>query len=79
MVGARGAERVRLPWGEFQALWLGEAISIVGDQLAKVAVAMSVFDRTGSAAFDRRGVRGDVRGATGGRASACRTGRPVRA
>ncbi|WP_410655447.1 MFS transporter [Amycolatopsis sp. lyj-112] len=52
MAGARGAERVRLPrGGEFQALWLGEAISVVGDQLAKVAVAMSVFDRTGSAAW----------------------------
>lgn len=52
MTGTEAAERVKLPrGGEFQALWLGEAVSVVGDQLAKVAVAMLVFERTGSAAW----------------------------
>lgn len=34
---------------EFRALWLAEAISIGGDQLAKVAIALLVYHRTGSA------------------------------
>lgn len=34
---------------EFRALWLAEAISIAGDQLAKVALALVVYNRTGSA------------------------------
>lgn len=34
---------------EFRALWLAEAISIAGDQLAKVALALVVYSRTGSA------------------------------
>jgi MFS family permease len=34
---------------EFRALWLAEALSLVGDQLARVALAILVFDRTGSA------------------------------
>lgn len=54
MAGQRGTEpdRVRLPrGGEFAAVWLGELGSVAGDQLAKVAVALLVFDRTGSAAW----------------------------
>lgn len=35
--------------GEFRALWLAEAVSIGGDQLAKVAIALLVYHRTGSA------------------------------
>lgn len=34
---------------EFRALWLAEAISTAGDQLAKVALALAVYGRTGSA------------------------------
>ncbi|HEY0639320.1 MAG TPA: MFS transporter [Pseudonocardiaceae bacterium] len=35
--------------GEFRALWTAEAQSVVGDQLAKVALTVLVFQRTGSA------------------------------
>ncbi|MPY80183.1 MAG: MFS transporter [Actinophytocola sp.] len=34
---------------EFRGLWLAEALSIGGDQLAKVALAIMVYDRTDSA------------------------------
>lgn len=34
---------------EFRGLWLAEALSIAGDQLAKVALAIMVYDRTESA------------------------------
>lgn len=34
---------------EFRALWAAEALSIAGDQLAKVALALLVYDRTQSA------------------------------
>ena len=34
---------------EFRALWVTEIVSTVGDQLAKVAVSVVVFQRTGSA------------------------------
>jgi len=34
--------------GEFRALWLAQALSYVGDQLAQVALAVLVFHRTGS-------------------------------
>lgn len=34
---------------EFRALWLAEAVSVAGDQLAKVALALVVYHRTGSA------------------------------
>jgi MFS family permease len=34
---------------EFRTLWLAEAVSIAGDQLAKVALALTVYSRTGSA------------------------------
>ncbi|TCC55242.1 MFS transporter [Kribbella pittospori] len=35
---------------EFRALWIAHAQSRLGDQLARVAIAVLVFDRTGSAA-----------------------------
>jgi MFS family permease len=35
---------------EFRAMWAAETLSIAGDQLARVALAVLVFDRTGSAA-----------------------------
>jgi predicted MFS family arabinose efflux permease len=35
--------------GEFRALWLAQILSVVGDQLARVALTLLVFDRTGSA------------------------------
>lgn len=34
--------------GEFRALWLAQALSYVGDQLAQVALAVLVYHRTGS-------------------------------
>ncbi|MEP7020075.1 MAG: MFS transporter [Pseudonocardiales bacterium] len=36
---------------EFRALWVAEAISMAGDQLARVAVSILVFNRTGSASL----------------------------
>ncbi|XVQ11440.1 MFS transporter [Spirillospora sp. CA-255316] len=35
--------------GEFRALWLAQALSFVGDQLAQVALAVLVYERTNSA------------------------------
>jgi MFS family permease len=35
--------------GEFRALWLGQGMSLVGDQLAQVALAILVYNRTHSA------------------------------
>ncbi len=37
--------------GEFRALWLAQALSVAGDQLARVALSLLVFERTGSAAL----------------------------
>jgi MFS family permease len=37
--------------GEFRALFAAQSLSIAGDQLARVALAFLVFDRTGSAAL----------------------------
>ncbi len=36
---------------EFRALWIGETLSIAGDQLARVALAVLVFNRTHSPAL----------------------------
>jgi MFS family permease len=36
---------------EFRALWCAELLSVAGDQLARVALAVLVFDRTGSASL----------------------------
>jgi MFS family permease len=52
MAGAQsavGAWRTVLADREFRALWLAQALSLAGDQLARVAVAVLVFDRTDSA------------------------------
>lgn len=49
MAATRTGMGVVLAVGEFRALWLAEAISIGGDQLAKVALALVVYHRTGSA------------------------------
>ncbi|MQY04577.1 MFS transporter [Actinomadura macrotermitis] len=35
--------------GEFRALWLAQALSFVGDQLAQIALAVLVYSHTGSA------------------------------
>jgi len=35
--------------GEFRALWLAQVLSVVGDQLARVALTLLVYDRTRSA------------------------------
>jgi MFS family permease len=37
--------------GEFRALWGAELLSILGDQLARVALALLVYERTASAAL----------------------------
>jgi MFS family permease len=34
--------------GEFRALWLAQVLSFIGDQLAQVALAVLVYNRTGS-------------------------------
>jgi predicted MFS family arabinose efflux permease len=34
--------------GEFRALWIAQVLSVAGDQLARVALTLLVFDRTGS-------------------------------
>src|SRR5215472_8757128 len=34
---------------EFRALWLAQVLSVTGDQLARVALTLLVYDRTGSA------------------------------
>src|SRR5690349_7781515 len=36
---------------EFRALWAAELLSVLGDQLARVALAVLVFQRTSSAAL----------------------------
>lgn len=36
--------------GEFRALWSAELLSVMGDQLARVALAVLVYDRTGAGA-----------------------------
>ena len=35
--------------GEFRAIWLAQSLSFIGDQLAQVALAVLVYDTTGSA------------------------------
>jgi MFS family permease len=50
-----GAERVRLrdafAVAEFRAVWAAQSQSRIGDQFARVALALAVFDRTASAAL----------------------------
>lgn len=47
----RAGLRAALAVGEFRALWSAELLSVAGDQLAKVALAVLVFDRTHSPAW----------------------------
>jgi predicted MFS family arabinose efflux permease len=35
--------------GEFRSVWLAQVLSVAGDQLARVAITVLVYDRTGSA------------------------------
>jgi hypothetical protein len=35
--------------GEFRALFAGQTVSVVGDQFARVALSVQVYDRTSSA------------------------------
>jgi len=35
--------------GEFRTLWLAQVLSVTGDQLARVALTVLIYDRTGSA------------------------------
>jgi hypothetical protein len=46
---ARVSFRDVLGMGEFRAVWLAQLASIAGDQFAKLAVAVLVYERTGSA------------------------------
>jgi MFS family permease len=43
--------RATLGVGEFRAIWLAEFQSVLGDQLARVALSVLVFQRTGSAVW----------------------------
>jgi hypothetical protein len=43
--------RGTLAVGEFRAIWLAELQSIFGDQLARVALSVLVYQRTNSAAL----------------------------
>jgi len=38
---------------EFRALWVAQLLSVVGDQLARVALTLLVYDRTRSAFLAR--------------------------
>lgn len=49
--GGRGSFSAALSCAEFRAMWAAEALSVVGDQLARVALALVVFDRTSSASL----------------------------
>lgn len=46
--GQRATYREVFAIGEFQALFAGQLLSIVGDQFARVALSVLVFNRTGS-------------------------------
>jgi MFS family permease len=47
--GARGAFRDVFGETEFRALWLAQVLSVTGDQFARVALTVLVYDRTRSA------------------------------
>jgi len=59
---------------EFRLLWLADAQSLLGDQLARVALSVLVYDRI--RAGHRGGVRPDVPAGTGGRCAAGSARRP---
>ncbi len=45
---ARAAAREVLGIPEYRAVWAGQALSVIGDQLARIALAVLVYDRTRS-------------------------------
>lgn len=47
--GSRATFRDVFAVGEFRALWLAQLLSVAGDQLARVALTVLVYDRTHSA------------------------------
>ncbi|MFD9963991.1 MFS transporter [Amycolatopsis sp. NPDC058986] len=50
-VAGRGAFAAALASAEFRAMWLAETLSVAGDQLARVALALVVYGRTNSASL----------------------------
>jgi MFS family permease len=48
-MGQRVTFREVLGVAEFRSMWLAELLSVCGDQLARVALSVLVYDRTGSA------------------------------
>ena len=48
MVGAQGTYGTLFANSEFRALWLAQILSVLGDQLARVALTLLVYDRTRS-------------------------------
>jgi MFS family permease len=48
-MGQRATFREVLGVAEFRSMWLAELLSVCGDQLARVALSVLVYDRTGSA------------------------------
>lgn len=51
MAGRQGGTLRVFTVGEFRAVWLAGLLSVAGDQLARVALSILVFERTGSAAW----------------------------
>jgi MFS family permease len=48
-LGAPATWRSLLAVGEFRGLWAAQVLSLLGDQLARVALTVLVFERTASA------------------------------
>ena len=48
MAGAQGTYGTLFANSEFRALWLAQILSVLGDQLARVALTLLVYDRTRS-------------------------------
>jgi MFS family permease len=48
VVGAQGTYGTLFANSEFRALWLAQILSVLGDQLARVALTLLVYDRTRS-------------------------------
>src|SRR5436190_16773362 len=51
MTGRGPSFREVLGIREFRSLWAAELLSVIGDQLARVALAVLVFNRTSSASL----------------------------
>ncbi|WP_370934584.1 MFS transporter [Amycolatopsis sp. cg13] len=50
-LGVRGNFAAAMSCGEFRAMWAAETLSVTGDQLARVALALMVYGRTNSASL----------------------------